>query len=91
MADLSSRQNSTTMLVFDSSEWVAAGYDQPDGNERFWRPARILETINGSGLLPDGSREQIATVEWLHNGRRSAGHFIHMMRDVEEAGPLAPN
>lgn len=40
-----------------------------------------LEVVNGSGLLPDGSRELLATVEWP-DGSRSAGHFVHMMEEA---------
>jgi len=71
-----------TMLVFNYREWHEAGHDQPEGNGRFWQPARILEEITGSGLLPDGSRERIATVEWP-DGRRSAGHYVHLMEAID--------
>lgn len=69
--------------VFDAAEWVAAGGDQPDGNERFYHSALILERQSGSGLLADGSREQLLMVLFLHDGRRSAGHFEHMTEPVE--------
>lgn len=79
----SDAQIGRTMLVFNAREWVEAGYDQPEGNDRFWQPARIIEEINGSGLRPDGSRERLATVEWP-DGRRSAGHYVHMMEEVPD-------
>lgn len=65
-------------VVFDSKEWVAAGGDQPDGNGRFYHHALVLSRDEGSELLADGSREQLLTVLFLHDGRRSAGHFEHM-------------
>jgi hypothetical protein len=73
--------------VFDSKEWVAAGGDQPDGNNRFWHNALVLTRTDGSGLTSDGSREKLLTVLLLHDGRRSAGHFEHMTRP---ASPLIP-
>ena len=79
----SDAQIGRTMLVFNASEWVKAGYDQPEGNDRFWQPARIVDVIRGPGLLPDGTRELLAPVEWP-DGRKSAGHFIHMMEEVRD-------
>lgn len=66
-----------TMIVFDPREWEQAGYDQPEGNGRFYHRATILSVSR-----TDGYRELIATIRFHHDGRISKGHFIDGMQEV---------
>lgn len=68
------------MIVFDASEWEAAGYDQPDGNAQFYHPAEILE-VSGFGS------DQVATIRFEHDGRISHGHFTSAMRPLPRTMP----
>lgn len=61
------------VTVFDSLAWAQAGYDQPDGNAQFYRPATVERVL----ITPTG--EVVADVRWDHNNRVSAGHFIDAM------------
>lgn len=61
-------------LVFDSSEWMAAGGDVGD-NSQFWHPATI-QAIKGV----DGGFT--ATVRFHHDDRLNHGHFIDCMRPL---------
>jgi len=70
-------------MVFDSREWERAGYDQPEGNARFWHRATILRTYLEKPW--GGKRELLADVQFSHDGRESRGHIVSMMRDVSEA------
>jgi hypothetical protein len=81
MADQLSDQ--ATRIVFDPREWERTGYDQPDGNARFWHEATILRTYLERPW--GGRRELLADVRFSHDGRESRGHIVSMMRDV----PLA--
>jgi hypothetical protein len=63
-------------LVFDAKAWREAGYDQPDGNEQFWKPATIISTSRSD------HDEEVATVRFDHDGRLSRGHFTGSMRSV---------
>lgn len=97
-ADVFSRVAVATLeerQVFDSDEWRKAGYDQPEGNGRFWHNALILETHlerAGVGIR----REELATVLFLHNGRQSTGRIVSIMRPAgswlipESGGTVGP-
>jgi hypothetical protein len=63
-------------MVFDSVEWEKAGYDRPEGNDRFYHSAEILE-VSGFGI------EQVATIKFEHDGRISRGHFTSAMKEIE--------
>lgn len=57
-------------IAFDAVEWRAAGYDQPDGNFRFWHHALICCTYTAK------SGREVADLLWLHNGVVTHGHFV---------------
>lgn len=65
---------SDVRLVFDKKLW--GGRDHPDGNERYWKAADILE------LDVTEHGEEVATVRFHHDGRISRGHFTDGMREV---------
>lgn len=63
--------------MFDYREWETAGYDQPEGNDRFWHPAEIL-SVRGHGS------DRVASIRFEHDGRVSGGHFINAMEVIKE-------
>jgi hypothetical protein len=54
--------------VFDAREW--GGKDHPDGNERYFHPATVLEVHNARHR-----RDRTLTVRFHHDGRVSRGHL----------------
>lgn len=75
-------------LVFDSWEWELCGYDDSDGNGRFWHPALLLARYTRE----DG--EELADVLFLHNGRISKRHVVRAMQESatipESGGTVGP-
>lgn len=68
--------------VFNAGEWRDAGGDQADGNGRFWHPALILrQYAYARNHSLEG--EIVADVFWLHTGQKTHGHFVDMMRAVQ--------
>lgn len=65
------------VVAFNAREWEEAGFDQPEGNDRFRQIAEILDLsiTKVSEFGPGG--EEIAILKWP-DGRVSAGHFTDM-------------
>lgn len=63
-----------TVIAFNAREWEEAGYDQPEGNDRFFQKAEILDLS-----FTKKYHERIATLKWP-DGRISFGHFVDMVK-----------
>jgi hypothetical protein len=72
------------VVAFNAREWKEAGYDQPEGNGRFFQTAEILDLhiTTKSSWGPGG--EEIATLKWP-DGRVSAGHFTEYFKPEGES------
>lgn len=74
-----------TMIVFNSHDWKANGYDDAaTKNSQFFQEAEILWVEPLPCNCSTCRREQVATVRFP-DGRESRGHFTSMMTRPEES------
>ena len=62
------------VLDFDWKAWNEYGGDHPDGNNIFYRPAKVIKVYQ-SHSIAEGVIDDVMDIRWLGSEEVSKGHF----------------